>query len=234
MSACFGKTQEAEMSAKMIKRGKRHYSPKGNDAKWFPHPDVPQTEGRNRELSTSTGLMLTQVTDSLPQAFDFERFPKLRMEHKTRTYPVSDINNRLSLHENIIVFDDVSTKPCVLCFASRFKSRRFATWSCQGAGRRKCPQDASMHRSHFCLCHDGRKGSVKVGDSVYRADYATQPTVEDTTATRRFPRDHKKKCEKTATAPGEGDFMWFGKHNRDEEISMEVLGFANLKTSIRP
>ncbi|XP_061915158.1 uncharacterized protein LOC133657625 [Entelurus aequoreus] len=209
MSACFGKTQEAEMSAKMIKRGKRHYSPKGNDAKWFPHPDVPQTEGRNRELSTSTGLMLTQVTDSLPQAFDFERFPKVRIEHKTRTYPVSDINNRLSLHDNIIVFDD-------------------------GAGRRKCPQDASMHRSHFCLCHDGRKGSVKVGDSIYRADYATQPTVEDTTATRRFPRDHKTKCEKTATAPGEGDFMWFGKHNRDEEISMEVLGFANLKTSIRP
>nr|XP_057914208.1 uncharacterized protein LOC131107836 isoform X2 [Doryrhamphus excisus] len=175
----------------------------------FPHPDVPRNEGRNRELSTSTGIMLTQVNASLPQALSFERFPKWRIEQKTRTYPVSNIDNKLSFKDNVIVFDD-------------------------GAGRRKCPGDISLHRSNFCLCHDGRKGTAAIGNTVHRDDFVPKPTEDVSTGARRFARDHKKKCEELALAQGGGDFMWFGQHNCAERVSMEVLGFANLKTSIRP
>ncbi|XP_054655394.1 testis-expressed protein 36 [Dunckerocampus dactyliophorus] len=189
----------------MVKSGKRYYSSKANGGKWFPHPDVPRNEGRDRELSTSTGLMLTQVNPSLPQALSFERFPKWRLEQKSRAYPVSNHDNRLSYKDNILVFDD-------------------------GAGRRKCPSEVSLHRSHFCLC----QGPAMVANTVYQADFATQPTDDVPTGARRFARDHKNKCEEAALAQGGGDFMWFGQHNRAERVSMEVLGFANLKTSIRP
>ncbi|XP_051936866.1 testis-expressed protein 36 isoform X2 [Hippocampus zosterae] len=163
----------------MVKGGKR-YSPMSNDGNWFPHPDAAPSEGRNRELSTSTGRMLTQIPAQLPQAFDFERFTK------TRPGP--------------------------------------------GAGRKKCPKEINQHKSHFCLCQHGIPPTT-VRNSVYGADFASQPTVEPTRA-RRFARDHKRKC---AQAPLDGgDFMWFGQDTYDDYDSMEVLGFANLNAGSRP
>ncbi|XP_051936865.1 testis-expressed protein 36 isoform X1 [Hippocampus zosterae] len=188
----------------MVKGGKR-YSPMSNDGNWFPHPDAAPSEGRNRELSTSTGRMLTQIPAQLPQAFDFERFTKTRPGPKSRSYTVSQHDNKLSFHDNIIVFDD-------------------------GAGRKKCPKEINQHKSHFCLCQHGIPPTT-VRNSVYGADFASQPTVEPTRA-RRFARDHKRKC---AQAPLDGgDFMWFGQDTYDDYDSMEVLGFANLNAGSRP
>ncbi|XP_057704712.1 testis-expressed protein 36 [Corythoichthys intestinalis] len=188
----------------MVKGGKR-YSPTCNDGNWFPHPDAPRNEGRNREASTSTGRMLSQVPAHLPQAFDFERFTKTRTEQKSRSYPVSLCNNKLSFKDNIIVFDE-------------------------GAGRRKCQDEINQHKSHLCLCQHGVKRTTEK-NSVYGADFATQPTVEPTKA-RRFPRDHQKK---SAGAPLDGgDFMWFGQECYDDYDSLEVLGFANLNAATRP
>ncbi|XP_061546802.1 testis-expressed protein 36 [Phycodurus eques] len=188
----------------MVKGGKC-YKPMSNDGKWFPHPDAPSNEGRDRELSTSTGRTLTQVPAQLPQAFDFERFTKMRTDQKSRTYPVSQHDNKLSFKDNVIVFDD-------------------------GAGRKKCPLEINQHKSHFCLCHHGIKRTTE-SSSVYGADFATQPTVEPPRF-RRFTRDHRRKCSE-ATLDG-GDFMWFGQDSYDDVDSMEVLGFANLNAASRP
>ncbi|XP_077351542.1 testis-expressed protein 36 [Festucalex cinctus] len=188
----------------MVKGGKR-YSSTSNDGKWFPHPDAQRTEGRNRECSTSTGRMLTQIHDQLPQAFNFERFTKMKPGPKSRAYPSSAHDNKLSFQDNIIVFDD-------------------------GAGRKKCAKEISQHKSHFCLCQHGTPLATQK-DSVYGADFATQPTVEPTKA-RRFPRDHQRKG---AEAPLDGgDFMWFGQDTYDDYDSLEVLGFANLNAGSRP
>ncbi|XP_077438233.1 uncharacterized protein LOC144061552 isoform X1 [Vanacampus margaritifer] len=188
----------------MVKGGKR-YSSMSNDGNWFPHPDAQRTEGRNRECSTSTGRMLTQIHDQLPQAHNFERFTKLKTEPKSRTYTSSQHDNKLSFQDNIIVFDD-------------------------GAGRRKCAKDISQHKSNFCLCQQATPLATEK-NSVYGADFATQPTVE-TTKARRFPRDHHRKC---AEAPLDGgDFMWFGQDTYDDYDSLEVLGFANLNAASRP
>ncbi|XP_077469075.1 testis-expressed protein 36 [Stigmatopora argus] len=188
----------------MVKGGKR-YSPTCFDGNWFPHPDPPPNEGRNREASTSTGRMLTQVPPHLPQAYDFDRFTKTRPEQKSRAYSASQCNNKLSFKDNIVVFDE-------------------------GAGRRKCKEEINQHRSHLCLCqHDVKCSTEK--NSVYGADFTTQPRVEPTEE-RRFPRDHQKK---SAVAPLDGgDFMWFGQASNDDYDSLEVLGFANLNAGTRP
>ncbi|XP_077438234.1 autophagy-related protein 16-1-like isoform X2 [Vanacampus margaritifer] len=124
---------------------------------------------------------------------------------KSRTYTSSQHDNKLSFQDNIIVFDD-------------------------GAGRRKCAKDISQHKSNFCLCQQATPLATEK-NSVYGADFATQPTVE-TTKARRFPRDHHRKC---AEAPLDGgDFMWFGQDTYDDYDSLEVLGFANLNAASRP
>lgn len=46
----------------------------------FAHLVLPENETRNRETSTSTGLMLTQVKSSLPQAFNFTRYSKQKAQ----------------------------------------------------------------------------------------------------------------------------------------------------------
>lgn len=50
----------------------------------FAHPASPEAETRNRDTCTTTGTMLTQVQSSLPEAFNFRRYPKYR------THPVGE------------------------------------------------------------------------------------------------------------------------------------------------
>ncbi|XP_037127296.1 testis-expressed protein 36 [Syngnathus acus] len=189
----------------MVKGGKRYSSESmGNDGKWFPHPDAQPVEGRNREISTSTGRMLTQIHAQLPQAFKFERFTKTRTD-KSRAYPSSNHDNKLSVKDSIIVFDD-------------------------GAGRKKCDEGVSHHKSHLCMCQHGVPLTME-RNSVYGADFAEQPVVE-ATRSRRFTRDHQTKCGESSLDGG--DFMWFGQDAYDDYDSLEVLGFANLNAGSRP
>lgn len=52
----------------------------------FAHPISPEAETRNRDTCTSTGTMLTQVQSSLPEAFNFRRYPKYRTQPVCEPY----------------------------------------------------------------------------------------------------------------------------------------------------
>ncbi|XP_042290026.1 testis-expressed protein 36 [Thunnus albacares] len=192
----------------MVKGGKRYFS-MSNDCKWFAHPDLPRNETRNRETCTSTGLMLTQVKSSLPQALNFERYPKWKTQQKSREYPFSDHDNKRAFKDNITVFT-------------------------QGVGRRKCLDDYRQHNSHFCLCHDGADGSAedtRTDLAAYRTDFMVEQAVNVPTNTRRFPRNHKRKSEEAALAQAGEQFMWFGRHDSHLSETLEVLAATNCPAS---
>ncbi|XP_026211804.1 testis-expressed protein 36 isoform X2 [Anabas testudineus] len=188
----------------MVKGGKR-YSSMNNDGKWFAHEVLPENETRTREMCTSTEIMLTQINSSLPQALNFERYPKRKTE-QTRTYLSSDLDNKYALKEDIAVF------------------------TC-GVGRKKCLDDRRQHNSHFCLCHDGADGTTeesKGNFTAYQTDFKVKQAVHVPASTRRFPRNHKQKSAEAALAQTGEQFMWFGRHDSALSETLQVLAATNL------
>lgn len=100
----------------------------------------------------------------------------------------------------------------------------------QGLGRKKCLDERRQHNSHFCLCHhDTPLGSEKRDHSAYQTDFLPKQETEATgaTITRRFPRNHSARSQMNAAAQAGECFMWFGKHNSKEHISLSVLATSN-------
>ncbi|KAI3363310.1 hypothetical protein L3Q82_011929 [Scortum barcoo] len=189
---------------KMVKGGKR-YSSMSNDGKWFAHLVSPKNETRNRETCTSTGIMLTQVNSSLPQALNFERYPKWKTRQESREYPLSDHDNKHALKDNISVFTRDGTIFLAYCLGIL-----------QGVGRRKCLDYERQHSSHFCLCHDGAYSSTEGmwgNVTAYQTDFTVKQPVNGPTSTRRFPHNHKQKSAEAALALAGEQFMWFGRHD---------------------
>nr|XP_019950918.1 PREDICTED: testis-expressed sequence 36 protein [Paralichthys olivaceus] len=175
----------------MVKGGKQ-YSSMSNDGKWFAHSVLPETERRDHETCTSTGIMLSQVKSSLPQVSSFKHYPKWKSQHQgSREYPLSDHDNKHSLKDDIAVF------------------------TC-GVGRRKGPNDRREHNSHFCLFPDGPDiGTSETGGnlSAYQTDFNVKQTADIPAGYRRFPRNHKQKAAEAASAQAGENFMWFGRHD---------------------
>ncbi|XP_030012514.1 testis-expressed protein 36 [Sphaeramia orbicularis] len=170
----------------MVKGGKR-YSSMSNDGKWFAHSDSTGKESQSRETSTSTGIMLTQVKSSLPQALEFRRYPKYEPQKEPRDYPFSSHDNKQAFKDNIFVFT-------------------------HGVGRRKCLDGLSQHNSHFCLCPDGAdsgSGEKRANFTIHQTDYQVMQADNVPTSNRRFPRNHLQKSAEAALAQAGEHFMWF-------------------------
>ncbi|KAL6102000.1 tex36 [Pungitius sinensis] len=184
----------------MVKGGKR-YSSMSNDGKWFAHPVSPENETWSREISTSTGFMLTQVQSSLPQALDTVRFPKWNTQQIPREHPFSHHDNKQALRDHISVF-------------------------AQGVGRRKFLH----HRSDpHLLCHDGADGGPDAtgrSATVHRADFTAKQAVGVPTGNRRFPRDHKQRSAEAAPSHGGGTFLWFGRLDSKRSETLQVQAAA--------
>ncbi|XP_049456631.1 testis-expressed protein 36 [Epinephelus fuscoguttatus] len=198
----------------MVKGGKR-YSSMSNDGKWFAHPVSPENEMRSREACTSTGIMLTQVNSSLPQALNLQRYPKLKTQQISREYPLSYHDNKLSLKDNITVFS-------------------------HGVGRRKCLDHRQQNISHFCLCHDGAHSSPEETGgnvTVHQSDFTVKQAANVPASTRqflRFPRNHKLKSEEAALAQAGEQVMWFGRHDSDLSEPLSVLAATNCSAPAKP
>ncbi|XP_008280576.1 testis-expressed protein 36 [Stegastes partitus] len=195
----------------MVKGGKR-YSSMSNDGKWFAHPVSPENELKTRETCTSTGIMLTQVKSSLPQALNFERYPKWKTQQTSREYPFSAHDNKHALKDDISAFSQGA-----------------------GLGLRKCLDDRSQHISHFCLCHVRANSSTEDRNlSVYRADFTGKAAVNVPTRARRFPRNHNQKSAEAALAQPGGQFMWFGQVDSDPSETLKVLAASNCEAPSKP
>ncbi|KAG7512209.1 hypothetical protein JOB18_022962 [Solea senegalensis] len=201
---CIGGTFSVD-SARLLKgfkmaKGKKRY-PKDHCGKWFAHPTVKEGEPRKCEGSTSTGLMLSQVISSLPQALEFERYPKWKKEQTSRVYPFSVHDNKYMLKDDISVY-------------------------IEGGGRRKC-LEGRQFVSQICLCHDGPDGSATTAEpSGSRTTYQTHFTTKeaaDIPANRRFTHNHKEKSEQAALAQAGETFMWFGRHDSDKFETLELI-----------
>ncbi|XP_029963102.1 testis-expressed protein 36 [Salarias fasciatus] len=187
----------------MVKGGKR-YSSMGNDGKWFAHSVLKENETKTRETSTSTGIMLTQIESSLPQALCFQRYPKRKTEQKTREYRFSDHDNKYSFKDNISVFS-------------------------HGVGRRKCLDDRRQQNSHFCLCHrgaDSNADDARPSLSAYQADFKAKASVDLPTGARRFTHNHRQKSAEAALARAGEQFFWFGRDDSALQETLEVLAAA--------
>ncbi|XP_076834307.1 testis-expressed protein 36 isoform X4 [Brachyhypopomus gauderio] len=102
----------------------------------------------------------------------------------------------------------------------------------KGLGRKKCVGDRRQHNSHFCLSHDDSMGSVDQGTrvhTVYQGDFLPSKRAEScvSTSTRRFPRSHLQRSHQAAAAQAGERFMWFGRHDLDHHIPLNVLAAAN-------
>ncbi|KAK7901191.1 hypothetical protein WMY93_017960 [Mugilogobius chulae] len=150
----------------------------------FAHPDSAGSEVGSRETCTSTGIMLTQVKSTVPQALQIERYPKWKSQQKSREYPYSDHDNRYALQDSVFVFSQV------------------------GVHRKSV--EHSQHRSHFSLGHEGAETRPGEDMSVFQSDYM-EKQVKDPTGNRRFPRNHQHSSEQAAQAQGHDYFMWFGR-----------------------
>ncbi|KAK5854167.1 hypothetical protein PBY51_015260 [Eleginops maclovinus] len=195
----------------MVKGGKQRTSI-GNDGKWFAHEVLPENETRSREACTSTGIMLTQVKSSLPQALNLERYPKWKSQQKSRVYPFSGHDNKHALKDNISVFSN-------------------------GVGLRKGLDDQRQNNSHFCMSHDGTYSSSEESGgsmSVQHTDFTMKQAVNVPTSARRFPRNHKQKSAEAALAQAGEHFMWFGRHDLNVSETLQVLGATNCSTPSRP
>ncbi|KAK2824420.1 hypothetical protein Q5P01_021595 [Channa striata] len=172
----------------MVKGGKR-YSSMSNDGKWFAHPVSPKNETRKREMCTSTGIMLTQVKSSLPQALNIKRYPKWKSDQKCRDYPFSDHDNKHALKSDVSIFS-------------------------HDVGRRKCLDEQRQQNSHFCLCHDGADSTAEEEwgfITAYQTDYQEMQAANVPTNSRRFPRNHAQKSAEAALTQTGEQFMWFGR-----------------------
>ncbi|XP_059215900.1 testis-expressed protein 36 [Centropristis striata] len=185
-------------------KGKR-CSSVSNDGKWFAHPVLPENETRSREACTSTGIMLTQVKSSLPQALNLERYPKWKTQQKSREYPFSEHDNKHALKDNISLFT-------------------------HGVGRRQCLDNRRQHNSHFRLYQDEAHSSPdETGGNitVHQTDYTLKQAVNVPTSTRRFPHNHKQKSAEAALAQAGYQFMWFGRHDSDLSETLQVQAATN-------
>ncbi|XP_070696562.1 testis-expressed protein 36 [Pempheris klunzingeri] len=192
----------------MVKGGKRYFSI-NNDGKWFAHPGSPENEKRNRETCTSTGIMLTQVKSSLPQALNSERYPKRKTQQESREYSFSDHDNKYALKDSISIFT-------------------------RGVGRRKCSDDHRQHNSHFCLCHDGADGSAQETAGNITGHQTEFVAGNGRTSTRRFPRSHQQRSAEAALARAGEQFLWFGRHDSDHSESLQVLAATNCSGTSKP
>ncbi|KAL6477752.1 hypothetical protein MHYP_G00135870 [Metynnis hypsauchen] len=189
----------------MTKGGKR-YANMEKDGIWFAHVDVEQSE-KTREACTSTGSMLAQgVHQPIPLR---ERYSKMNLEKKAmgRSYPFSEHNNRATLQNTIETYD-------------------------HGLGRKKCPNDRSQHNSHFCLCHDGNMSAVGLErevHSAYQTDFVPNQGTEsrENTNTRRFPKSHLERSHQAATIQAGECYVWFGRHDLDHHIPLNVLAASH-------
>ncbi|KAM8859413.1 testis-expressed protein 36 isoform 2-T2 [Spinachia spinachia] len=188
MCACALLAELLSNSIKMVKGGKR-YSSMSNDGKWFAHQVPAENETWSRELSTSTGFMLTQVQSSLPQALDIVRYPKWNTLQKSREHPFSEHDNKQALKDNISVF-------------------------AHGVGRRKFLLHRHRQRNPHFLWHDGADGGPEATGrnvTVHQTDFTVKQAADAPTGNRRFPRDHKLKSAEAALSQGGETFLWFGR-----------------------
>ncbi|CAN9499697.1 unnamed protein product [Ophioblennius macclurei] len=172
----------------MIKGGKRYFSI-NKSGKWFAHTDLKENETKTRETCTSTGIMLTEIESSLPEALCFKRYPKRKTEQKTRDYHYSHHDNKYAFKDNMSIFS-------------------------HGVGRRKCLDDRRQQNSHLCLCHTGADGKVKDAGpslSAYQADFTAEAPVSVPTIARRFTHNHRVKSAEAALAQAGEQFYWFGR-----------------------
>ncbi|XP_069548691.1 testis-expressed protein 36 [Brachyistius frenatus] len=193
----------------MVKGGKR-YTSVSTGGKWFAHPASADNEPKTRETCTSTGIMLSRVKSSLPEAF--ECYPKtqpvsmqIAQSLISKEYPFSDHDNKRALKGNISVFS-------------------------HGVGLRKCPHDRRQQNSHFCLCHSAAGSSTEQTQgnlSAYKNDFTVKVDVRVPTRNRRFPRDHKHKSAEAALAQAEERFMWFGRDDSNFSETLQVLAATN-------
>ncbi|KAK2921763.1 hypothetical protein Q8A73_001248 [Channa argus] len=175
----------------------------------FAHPVSPKNETRNRELCTSTGIMLTQVQSSLPQALNTERYPKWKTEQKCREYPFSEHDNKHAFKNDVSVFS-------------------------HDVGRRKCLDERRQHNSHFCLCDGGGDPTAEEATeyvTAYQSDFQVKPAVNVPSSTRRFPRNHKQKSAEAAFAQTGERFMWFGRHDSGHLETPHMLAAVNLSAN---
>ncbi|XP_030604388.1 testis-expressed protein 36 [Archocentrus centrarchus] len=194
----------------MVKEGKRHFS-MSSDCKWFAHPILPESETQTREKNTSTGIMLTQVKSSLPQALTFQRYPKWKSQQESREYPFSEHDNKYAFKDNVTVFS-------------------------HGVGRRKCPDDRRQHISHFCLCHGGTDNSTEeTGGNLtaYQSGFMVKEG-DSASRNRRFPRNHRLKSAEAALAQAREPFMWFGRDDSDHSDTLRVLAANNYSAPSKP
>ncbi|CAJ1067233.1 testis-expressed protein 36 [Xyrichtys novacula] len=172
-----------------------------NGGKWFAHPALPENAPKNRETSTSTGIMLSQVKSSLPQALYSERYPKRKSQQESREFPYSDHDNKHSLNDSISVF-------------------------AQGVGRRKDSDDCRQTKSHFCLCHDGST-LTESNITIYKMDFMEKQSDVSATSKRRFPKNYKQRSVEAALAQTGNPFMWFGRYDPGAPETLQVLGETN-------
>ncbi|XP_068424631.1 testis-expressed protein 36 [Clinocottus analis] len=184
----------------MVKGGKR-YSSMSKDGKWFAHQVLPENATRSQELCTSTGIMLTQVQSSLPQALNMERYPKCKAQQKSREYPFSEHDNKRALKDNISVFT-------------------------HELGRRKCLDDPRRQNSHF-FYHDGAHSSPEGNITVHQTDFTTKQALNVPVGTRRFPRNHQQKSAEAALSHAGEKFLWFGRVDSNESDTLQVLAATN-------
>ncbi|KAM8859412.1 testis-expressed protein 36 isoform 1-T1 [Spinachia spinachia] len=222
MCACALLAELLSNSIKMVKGGKR-YSSMSNDGKWFAHQVPAENETWSRELSTSTGFMLTQVQSSLPQALDIVRYPKWNTLQKSREHPFSEHDNKQALKDNISVFAHVSTDVKRLSppSARRPESHRYSSTAIhprvgtpQGVGRRKFLLHRHRQRNPHFLWHDGADGGPEATGrnvTVHQTDFTVKQAADAPTGNRRFPRDHKLKSAEAALSQGGETFLWFGR-----------------------
>ncbi|XP_035028474.2 testis-expressed protein 36 [Hippoglossus stenolepis] len=180
--------------------------------KWFAHTVLPESKGEERRdprTCISTGIMLSQVESSLPQALSFERHPKWKSQQESREYPLSDHDNKHSLKDNIAVFT-------------------------YGVGLRKCPDERKQQNSHFSLCPDGAdSGTSETGGNVsaYETDFTVKPTAAFPAGYSRFTRNHKQKAAEAASARAGQHFLWFGRHDL-EETPQKQSAISSSATSL--
>ncbi|XP_064868622.1 testis-expressed protein 36 [Oncorhynchus nerka] len=107
----------------------------------------------------------------------------------------------------------------------------------QGLGRKKCLDERRQHYSHFCLCHHGSVSGVGEtrGDfSAYQTDYQDRQDTDGSSTSRRFPSNHLDRSTVAAAAQAGEHFMWFGRHDEDRPVPLEVLAATNCSSSSKP
>ncbi|XP_066517345.1 testis-expressed protein 36 [Hoplias malabaricus] len=186
-------------------KGSKKYGYMKKDGNWFAHAGMEQSE-KSREACTSTGSMLVQsVLNPIVQA---ERYPKIKRENGTmgRHYSFSEHDNRAALQDRIETYD-------------------------HGLGRKKCLDACRQHNSHLCLRYDDCMTAVdqKGNHSAYGTDFIPWESTENgkDTKWRRFPRNHLQRSNQAAVAQAGGHNMWFGRHDLDQQVPLDVLAASN-------